>query len=109
MALRYWISASRYLPSAKYFSPLAKYFCLRTLGSREQPVNVAARTEQASSRRTATERLIGDSPTADAEGARIPSPAKHMILHGNRRKQLLGSYVDGGRAGIVNAECSCSA
>src|ERR1700739_3231977 len=54
------MTASRYLLSAKYFSPLSKYFCLRTLGSREQPVNKAAITQHKSNRRKAIERIIGE-------------------------------------------------
>src|ERR1700739_2285859 len=53
------MTASRYLLSAKYFSPLSKYFCLRTLGSREQPVNRAAMTQQESNSRMVIERRIG--------------------------------------------------
>src|SRR5579862_377989 len=52
------MTASRYLPSAEYFSPLSKYFCLRTLGSREQPVNRAAIRQQESNNRIAIERRI---------------------------------------------------
>src|SRR5579864_4532128 len=89
------MDASRYLPSAAYLSPLSRYFCLRTLGSREQPVNIAVIREQASSKRTDTEYLIDcHSPTA-GRGTRKSPPAQGLIiLQGNCRKQLLQSYVD---------------
>src|SRR5579864_1765371 len=90
------MDASRYLPSAEYFSPLSRYFCLRTLGSREQPVNIAVRTVQASSKRTETERLIDCILQLQiGEAQKDFSPAQGLIiLQGDCRRQLLESYVD---------------
>src|SRR5579864_7945653 len=95
MAFKYWMDASRYLPSAKYFSPLSRYFCLRTLGSREHPVNIVTRIELASSARTETERLIDCTLHLPVGGAhKSARPQGLIILQGIRRKQLLESYVD---------------
>src|ERR1700686_988341 len=111
MAFKYWMDASRYLPSAEYFSPLSRYFCLRTLGSREQPVNVAARTEQTSSKRTETERLIDcilQRQTGETHES-VPAAQGLIILQSNGRKQLLESYVDRSSSAenLLNAEYSC--
>src|ERR1700686_3080312 len=102
MAFKYWMDASWYLPSAEYFSPLSRYFCLRTLGSREHPVNIAVRRQQASSRRRETEPVIWDSPTANSGSHARVFIGKHlMILQGNRAKQLPESYAN--RSGGVES------
>src|SRR5258708_24330898 len=56
------MTASRYLPSAKYRCPLSKYFCLRTLGSREQPMSSPVKQAIATSAGTREERFITNSP-----------------------------------------------
>src|ERR1700757_3944096 len=89
------MTASRYLLSAKYFSPLSKYFCLRTLGSREQPVKRPAMTQQESKSRMVIERRIfGFSNGGRRKRAhRCTDSAQVMILQAQPSKQLLESQA----------------
>src|SRR6266496_5166896 len=84
------MTASRYLPSAKYLWPLSKYFCLRTLGSREQPVSSAARQPSVISAGTREERFITKSPRG-ALCLMLRSCQPIKVLHQEITRKLLAS------------------
>src|SRR5207302_4894531 len=63
------MAASRNLLFSKKRWPLSKYFCLRTLGSREQPVRRLASRVRMKNRRNAEARLMSDSPDGSALNA----------------------------------------
>src|ERR1700741_4021257 len=108
------MAASRNLFFSKKRWPLSKYFCLRTFGSREQPIRKLATRVRTKNRRNAGARLMSDSPDGSAlnaphylEGLRCSARRSNRFGQRSPRNQVRSRNTER-TAEVQNCACARS-